>query len=204
MALTVEDLVTITKMPSEEDLSLQTIAEFYEQHLCNRIFHYHVRYDKQRDIRLRFKTVDLPHLIGTHKMKTGSQHRGKRGFPELKSGELTLDKLRAADSGNFERVLYRILYFPFVYQLMHKAKVIVFQPNLVRSMIDAEFMFYDDYDGRCIHVGARKEQTGDIYTPVTFVERGKVYPGKQITVQSISVYPEGGPAAAESAAGKSI
>lgn len=202
MPLSIQDLLTIKKMPSEEEVNLQTIAEFYEQHICNRIFHYHVRYDKQRDIRLRFKTVDLPHLLGVHKMKTGSGYRGKRGFPGLKSGEITLESLRKANAGHFERTIYRILYFPFVHQLMHNAKVIVFRPELANSLIDAEFMFYDLYGGRWIHIGVRKEESDDLYTPVTFVERKNIYLGKQITVQSITVYPEGGDASVESAAAR--
>lgn len=42
MLLSINDLLDLKELPTEDNLNLQTLANFYEQHLCNQIFHYHV------------------------------------------------------------------------------------------------------------------------------------------------------------------
>ncbi|AOZ94846.1 hypothetical protein PNBC_12760 [Paenibacillus crassostreae] len=190
MSLSVQDLLTLKELPSEDDLTLQLLAFFYEEHICHQIFHYKIR-DKRRDIQLRFKTIDLPHLLGIHKIKTGSGYRGKRGFPELKNGNITLDLLKSANIGGYESTIHRILHFPFLYQLIHAPTFIIFNPHIARSMIDAEFMLYNRYSGRYIHLGIKKEASTDLYTPVTFLERKNVYNGMKIVpVDEIIIIPE--------------
>lgn len=196
MPLTVEDLLRITEIPKKENINLTTIAEFYEKYICNRIFHYHLRYDKQRDVKIRFKTSDLPHLLGIQYFNFGSSYTGTKGFPALKSGDITLDLLKKSNEGEYFRILYRILYFPFVAQLMYNAKALVFWPDKNKSAINAEFMFHDMYHGRHIHLGTRKEESKSktdeelFYVPVTFVERGKVFIGRSIQVESVHVIDE--------------
>lgn len=41
-------------------------------------------------------------------MKTGSSYRGKKGFPKLRQGTLTLEMLKKANLGGYERTIYRI------------------------------------------------------------------------------------------------
>jgi len=191
MPLTIQELVDLKELPTEAELSLQVLAEFYEQFLCNRIFRYKVRH-KVGEIKLHFKTSDLPHLIGIHKMKTGSNHRGKRGFPALKSGEITLPILKQANEGNYESTIYRILHFPFINQLMYDPEAIIFRPDLAQSMIDAEFMFYNTYSGRVLHLGVKKETSTDLYIPVTFLERKNPYTNmKKVIIDEVQVYTEG-------------
>ncbi|MEW9701296.1 PBECR4 domain-containing protein [Paenibacillus sp. SI8] len=191
MPLSIQELLNLKELPSEEELSLQILAEFYEQLLCNRIFHYKVRH-KVGEIKLHFKTSDLPHLLGIHKIKTGSTHRGKRGFPALKSGNLTLLDLKRANEGNYVRIIYRILHFPFINQLMYDPEAIIFRPDLAQSTIDAEFMFYNTYSGRVLHLGIKRETSTDLYIPVTFLERKNPYSNMtKVLIDKIQVYTEG-------------
>lgn len=187
MHLSVQDLLEITDLPNEEQLSLQNLAIFYQEHFCKQKFHYEVRH-KQRDIILHFKTVDLPHLLGIHKMKTGSAYRGKKGFPELLQGNLTMESLKQADLGNYQRNLYRMLHFPFLYQLLRSPDMIIFNPQLAGSTINAEFMFYNQYSERYIHLGVKQEDTTGLYVPVTFIERKNPYTNMtKVIVDKVSV-----------------
>lgn len=191
MNLSIQDLLQLNKLPTEQQITLQLLADFYDEHICHQIFHYKIR-DKRRDIRLHFKTIDLPHLLGIHKVKSGSAFRGKRGFPELKSGIMTFDVLKKANLGGYESIVHRILHFPFLYQLIHQPNFIIFNPQIAHSQINAEFMLYNQYSGRYIHLGIRKENSLDLYTPVTFLERKNIYPGmKIIPVDEIIITPEG-------------
>lgn len=190
MVLSIQDLLYLNDLPTEEQVTLQLLADFYEEHICRQIFHYIIR-DKRRNIRLRFRTIDLPHLLGIHKMKTGSTYRGRKGFPELKNGNLTLEVLKKASLGGYESTIYRILYFPFLYQLIHHPKFMIFNPQVAGSMIDAEFMLFNQYSGRYLHLGIKKEDSTDFYVPVTFLERKNVYPGmKMIPVDDLIISPE--------------
>lgn len=192
MALSVQDLLDLEKMPAEDEITLQTIALFYEEHLCNRIFYYKIR-DKRRDIKLHFRTFDLPHLLGVHKVKTGSAFRGRKGFPELKLGKLTLEMLKQANVGGYESVIQRILHFPFLHQLMHNPSFLIFNPQIAGSMIDAEFMLYNVFSGRYIHLGIKKEESTDMYIPVTFLERKKPYQGMRIVqIDEMQIIPDQG------------
>ncbi|MCH6190967.1 hypothetical protein MKN04_25545 [Paenibacillus polymyxa] len=47
-------------------------------------------------------------------------------------------------------------------------------------MIDAEFMLYNIFSGRYIHLGIKKEDNSDFYVPVTFLERKTPYQGMTV------------------------
>lgn len=77
MYLSVHELIDLEELPSEEQLTLQTIAQFYEEHLCNLIFHYKIRH-KKRAIRLHFRSFDLPHVVRCRPGCTGQGYGRKR------------------------------------------------------------------------------------------------------------------------------
>ncbi|MDO3411239.1 PBECR4 domain-containing protein [Saccharibacillus sp. CPCC 101409] len=168
MNLSVADLASLEQVPTEENLNSQTLASFYEQYLCNKIFDYKVRHSVSH-IKLHFKRTDLPHLLGIQYLKTGSHYKGRKGFNELQSGKLTLSMFKEANLGAYESGISRILFFPFIYSLVYEPTCIVFNPQIARSSINAEFMFYNQKCGRYIHLGLRKEESTDLYIPVTFI-----------------------------------
>ncbi|MEX1028503.1 MAG: hypothetical protein WDZ91_00480 [Paenibacillaceae bacterium] len=58
-------------------------------------------------------------------------------------------------------------------------------------MIDAEFMFYNVYSGRYLHLGVRKEESTNLYIPVTFSERKNTYSRMtSIKIENLIIYPE--------------
>lgn len=67
MTLSIQDLLSLQNMPTEEEITLQLLASFYEEHVCHYVYHYRVRH-KEQNIRLHFKTSDLPHLLGIQKV----------------------------------------------------------------------------------------------------------------------------------------
>ncbi|MDQ0050958.1 hypothetical protein J2T18_005305 [Paenibacillus polymyxa] len=101
----------------------------------------------------------------------------KKGFPKLRQGTLTLEMLKKANLGGYERTIYRILHFPFLHKLLHQPSLIIFNPQLAQSMIDAKFMLYNIYSGRYIHLGIKKEDNSGFYVSVTFLERKTPYQG---------------------------
>jgi hypothetical protein len=159
VSLSSQDLLSIQTMPSPTEVTLQTIASFYEEHLCNRQFLYELKH-KQQEVRLRFKQGDLCHLLGIQHILNGSENRGERGFQKLKTGANTLRTLEQANIGNYQDMEYRILYFPFVYQLIHNPKVVINDPH-DRSLVRAQFSFYNNVSEHYVELKLRTENSSN-------------------------------------------
>lgn len=183
--LSIHDLLSISEMPTADEISLQTIAMFYEEHLCYRQFYYDIRHE-QRELRLRFKPSDLIHLLGIHKIK---KIRGADGINLLKSGEITFETLRASNIGAYEDIEYRMLYFPFVYQLVQNPRLVGTDQQHRNSLIKAQFIMFDGYNSRYIELKLRRESEGNpnFFVPVSFSEARK-HPGRiEITIANKSI-----------------
>lgn len=195
MPLSVQDLLTIREMPSTDEISLQTIAMFYEEHLCNRQFFYELKH-RQKTLRLRFKQGDLCHLLGVHYILRGSQYAGESGFQKLIKGIITFDSLMQANVGGFKEVQFRMLYFPFIYQLIHAPIMVIndpHEPNRVQAM----FTFYNKYTERYVELKLRPEDKNNsvFFIPVSFGDQRKVRPRTKVEIinQKILDYDEGYP-----------
>jgi len=183
VALSVQDLLSLQKVPSAEELSLQTIAFFYEEHISRRQIVYNISH-KRREIRLRFKEGDLCHLLGIHHTLKGWENTGEKGFNKLKKGVVTLETLKA-NAGLYKKNLFRILYFPFVYQLISNPKIITGDRE---DIVQPEFVFFDEFSSRIIKLKIRQEnkKRPNFFVPVSFeVETQKPFK-KIIEVRSFS------------------
>lgn len=194
MQLSIQDLLTIEKMPEVNDLTLQTMAAFYEEHLCNRQFFYELKH-KQQKLRLRFKQGDLCHLLGIQYVLKGKQYAGESGFQKLKRGIITFDSLMEANIGGFKYAQYRMLYFPFIYQLIHAPIMVVnhpHEPNRVQAM----FTFYNKFTKHFVELKLRQEDqvnNPDFFVPVSFIDQRKIQPRTHVEIinKQILGYDEG-------------
>lgn len=186
--LSIQDLLSIETMPSEDEISLQTIAMFYEEHLCARQYCYAIRH-KWQEIRLRFKPGDLCHLLGIQHILTGYEYRGERGFMAMKEGQLTFESLKRANIGGYEDMLYRILYFPFLFQLIHKPKIAVEVQQHSTSIVKAQFVFYDQYGAQYIELKLRQENEANpnFFVPVSFSVKRKIKDRNHVIVNGLDI-----------------
>lgn len=104
MSLSVSDLLTLDRIPTPDELSLKTIAEFYEQHLMNRQFRY-----REQEIRVRFELWALSHLLAIHHFVPGQAGKSKQGHYGLKNETITFEKLMIMNQGQFEKDKLRML-----------------------------------------------------------------------------------------------
>lgn len=98
-------------------------------------------------------------------------HIVEKRVSKIKTRNTDFRNAEKANLGGYERTIYRIWHFPFLHKLLHQPSFIIFNPQLAQSMIDAEFMLYNIFSGRYIHLGIKKEDNSDFYVPVTFLER---------------------------------
>lgn len=172
-------------MPSENEVTLQTIAMFYEEHLCHRQFFYSISH-KNQEIRLRFKPGDLCHLLGIQHIKKGKEYSGERGFQAMKNEIVTFESLKQANVGGYDDMLYRMLYFPFVHQLIQNPKIVIENQQQSSNFVKAQFTFYDGYGEQYIELKLRRESEDapTFFVPVTFSAVRKVKPRTHVTLRS--------------------
>ncbi len=171
---TEQDLLTLSNKPKITDVSLQLYADFYENHLCNKIFEYELENKTHQKVNLQFGKGDMCHLLGIHHIfkgvKNKKEYAGESGFQKIKNGTVTFDFLKQKNNPIFKSKQNRILYFPFIHQVLMSSTVLLFR-NDGLTKIDADLMFYNQQNGIFFHLGIVKDNTGNFYSPITFYDR---------------------------------
>lgn len=169
--LSVTDLLTITTKPRQNDIDLKTILFFYEEHLCTRKFIFELD-DRDRPlVHIHFEPDQLCHLLGIHYILKGKKFSGQSGFNLIKDGTVTFEYLNKVNQTWFKSKRNRMLYFPFVYQLLQNPTVIQFSAIKANTSVDIELILYNQHDNGYLHLGISKYPNSEIYFPKSFYER---------------------------------
>ncbi|MBP2080125.1 PBECR4 domain-containing protein [Oceanobacillus polygoni] len=176
--LTVEDLKTINKKPLESEISLQVISDFYRDCLMNRIFEFQIDYPNQPVVKLRFEEDNMCHLLGFQHIfedePNAKSFTGFSGYDYICTGVVTMDTLKQNHiKDKYKEHRERVLYFPFILQLLQHPTVILFSNEHLNTKISTEFILYDNRNNRYIHLGLDKHGGTDYYFPRTFFVRKK-------------------------------
>lgn len=180
--LTVQDLATLSSIPTMPEISLQTIAQFYDQYLANKQFCYEVA-DKKKIIRIQFESGALCHLLGIHHIVRGQEGKGWSGHMNILEKRITFDSLKAANKGSFNEDILRMICFPYVYQMLHNPRFIRADAN---DIVKAEFILHDQYGKKYLQLKLRKQfpEHDHFYVPITFKVLSKEVPKKNIQIKN--------------------
>jgi hypothetical protein len=182
VSLSVSDLLTIDRIPTIQELSLRTIAEFYEQHLMNRQFRYQIAH-REEEIRVRFEPWALSHLLAIHHFVPGLAGKSRQGHYSLMDETITFEKLMSMNQGQFETDKLRMLCFPFVHQIIQNPKLQEADQN---DEVRAQWILYDNSVVKYVQLKLRRrEPKSKFYVPVTLLVHSKLPPKKQIRVKSM-------------------
>lgn len=193
--LSVTDLLTIKTKPAEADITLQTIQQFYKEHLCDRVFIFELDDPNRPFVKLRFHERDLCHLLGIQYVVKGlrnkNQYAGEPGYNKLEDGTVMFDFLRTTNNAWFKSKRNRMLYFPFVYQIVQNPTMIIFTAGASTTKLDVDIILYSHMDNTYLHLGIDKDADSDFYYPKSFYDRKKddhiagrtVLPVKSINVE---------------------
>ncbi|MCU5096132.1 PBECR4 domain-containing protein [Bacillus wiedmannii] len=176
--LSVTDLLTLERKPKMSHLSLLTIQQFYKEHLCGRRFIYSTDDPHRPTIRLRFKEEELCHLLGFQhifeKQRFGSTYIGESGYNLMRSGELTFDFIKETNEEGLKQYENRMLFFPFVHQILKNPDSVIFDPKCVpfKTKLQADLIFYNEQNRRYLHLflDHYKKRPGN-YFPRSFFDR---------------------------------
>ncbi|MED4534850.1 PBECR4 domain-containing protein [Metabacillus fastidiosus] len=175
--LSVTDFLTIQAKPKEADISLQTIQEFYKEHLCNRLFVFELEDDSRPVVKLRFEENNLPHLLGIQHIMKGIKkshlYIGQSGYDLMKNGTLTLNLLKTTNKSWYKSKKDRILYFPFVYQILNNPTAIIFDNSIANTNIDVDIILYNKLNNIYLHLGIDRSSGSEFYYPKSFYDRKK-------------------------------
>lgn len=174
--LTSEELKFIQRKPIESELSLQNIQLFYEEHLMNKTFEFELDEPSQPIINLIFEEDNLCHLIGFQHIfeaeQNATDYQGYLGYNKIKECKVTMDTFKEPRiKVKYKENRERILYFPFLYQLIKNPTVILFSPENLKTKISTEFIFYNSLNNRYLHLGLDKHEGTNSYFPRTFFVR---------------------------------
>ncbi len=193
--LSVTDLLTIQTKPHKKDVTLLTIQEFYKEHLCNRLFIFELD-DQQRPIvKLRFEESNLCHLFGFQYVfagqKNASKYVGQSGYNLIKNSTVTFDTLNEkATRQGFKNQRNRMLYLPFIHQLLKNPTAIIFSTAHLTTKLDVDIILYNHLDNKYLHLGLDKDKDSQYFYPKTFFERNKddfITGQTELTIKSIRV-----------------
>lgn len=173
--LSATDLLTITAKPSETDISLEILHQFYKEHLCGRVFTFELDDTARSMVKLRFLDRHLCHLLGIQhivkSLKNKYDYLGKKGSGKLENGTLTIDFLKKTNKAWYKSKRDRILYFPFVHQIVKNPTVIVFSSDGLNTNIVVDIILYNQVNNTFLHLGLDKDTDSDFYYPKSFYDR---------------------------------
>lgn len=199
--LTKEDLLSITKKPLEAEMPLKTLAEFYDTYLTRKYFNYTLEYEDidgnvvNREVKLLFETDNLTHLLGFQHIFDGladaTKYEGADGYIKIIDEDVTMKTFKeAAFKEKYKKYKERILFFPFIYQLLKNPIAVCFSPedvSLTKVNLKSEFIFYDSYVNRYLHLGIdfNSNQPAYFFPRTFFVRKDSKYFENQITAKII-------------------
>lgn len=179
---TKEQLKNLDKIPKLKDISLKLIQEFYFEYLTDKIYTYKLRAHRSKDefeIKIRFFTENLPHLLGIQKVAQINKrlYQGKSGYDRIVNETITIESLKAIDAQRSERdrilptIENRITCFHLIPKLMTECEMIKFSSKKVKGNcnINSDLVLYKKELGVKLHLGAVNENNTTIYIPETFI-----------------------------------
>ncbi|MGL5416163.1 MAG: hypothetical protein ACRDAU_10935 [Clostridium sp.] len=181
--LTLKDLKVITKMPTENEVTLKLLANFYEKYISNRV--YEIKLESGNIIRFKIENKHFSHLIGLHKF-TDKKHKNKllrynkelkslKGFENVKYSRITLEDLKAVGGKTkaYKNYRKRVLNFPFTYQLLRKSKFLSYNKEIVESetKIKGDYILVNNINEDKLHFFFIDilEEVNDALVPITFI-----------------------------------
>ncbi|MFD0717207.1 PBECR4 domain-containing protein [Paenibacillus sp. GCM10027626] len=186
LSLSITDLLTINYIPSPEEVSLQTIAFFYEEHLMNHQFRFLIKH-KAQEIRVRFEDGALCHLLGIHHFVSGQAGKSHQGHISLIDGTITFESLKKMNSGQFEKDKQRLLAFPLVYQIVKKPLFLELDPRI--DEVRANWQVYNRFEKVFVQLKLRRQdpKRPKFYVPVSLLVREHLPAKKRIDVKEVEV-----------------
>lgn len=181
--MTKQELLELERIPSLDECNLKSILEFYNENLAKNMYEY--KLNNGFELKIRFYTENLPHLLGIHKVvqdkKLKKLYQGQNGYDGIMNGDITIDKLKKLDNQQkkqdkqLKAIESKITCFYLIPKLLLNCQVIKFYSDRVdgNCNLKSEFILFDEELGIKLHLGVLKSSdNSSIYVPETFIPKG--------------------------------
>ena len=148
---------------------LQQLQQYYEQTLCDRIFQYTLT--NGTVLQVIFYREALCHLLGIQHISKNRHYIGKSGYERIRSGELTIKRLKSMNRAGFASTKHRMEHFTLIGHLMECGAVFRFYQERARgTRIQATFLIHEKEHELYLHLFlARESSQSDIYAPMSYI-----------------------------------
>lgn len=150
---------------------LLDLFEAYSKNYHGKLVNITTAYKPISDIDIAFNNNNFPHLVGLHKLYSGS---AKEQITKIKSGKLTLKALQEHnDYGDMKDRLHNFGFIDKVFIHEEVKECIHVSSADKKNRMKLDIVFLEDNTEKVMTLGIRKAYNG-IYIPVTFyVSRNK-------------------------------
>lgn len=181
--MTIQELIKLNKIPSIDQCNLKSILKFHDEILAKNIYAY--KLSNGFELKIRFYTENLPHLLGIHKVvhdkKLQKLYQGKNGYDGIVNGDITIEKLKKLDNQlkkqdkQLKAITTKITCFHLIPKLLSNCQIVKFYSDRVSGncTLKSEFILFDEEVGIKLHLGVlRSSKNSNIYVPETFIPKG--------------------------------
>ena len=175
------ELKELTEKPRINDVSLETLRQYYEYYLNPFIYHYNVTYadGTTKDLELRFDHDNFCHLLGIESIVKKSvassdlkDYKGLRGWENIRNGSIDIAALKKINKKQFMNVKAKYVYFYLIPNLITTPLAVNYDKSKVTppTMIESELLFYSqvENDTAIIHLGLEQKTGASYRIPRTF------------------------------------
>lgn len=151
--LSVSDLIDINYIPSESDISLELLVDFYENYLCKRIFIFTLR-DGQV-VKLFFRdATELFHVSGIDHVYEGVPMDGSRFLQEIKDRNIDLTTVKNVNAAAYKDFETRICSMACIDTIIKNCEYLLYPAGKIPdSEIAVKYLLLKGLDNKNLHLG---------------------------------------------------
>lgn len=151
--LSVSDLIDINYIPSESDISLELLVDFYEDYLCKRIFIFTLR-DGQV-VKLFFRdATELFHVSGIDHVYEGVPMDGSRFIQEIKAGNIDLGTVKNVNTAAYRDYEIRVRSMACIDTIIKNCEYLWYPSGKIPdSEIEVKYLLLKGLDEKNLHLG---------------------------------------------------
>lgn len=151
--LSVNDLIDINYIPTEEEISLKLLAEFYEEYLCKRIFVFTLKNGKV--IKLFFRDgTEIFHVSGIDHIYVGVPMDGRRFLQGIKNKEIDLKVVENVNTAAYKDYVIRIRSMACIDTIIKNCEYLWYpEGKIPESKIEVKYLLLKGLDEKNLHLG---------------------------------------------------
>lgn len=167
--LKVEDLINIKYVPAEDEISLGLLFDFYENHLCKRIYKFTL--DDGQQIKITFKnTSEIYHVSGIKHLYKGNYMDGSRFAQEVYAGSIDFTSLEKINPNAYNDYSERIRSFACIDTIMKNCEYLWFaEGKIAGTDISVKYLLLKAVEEYNLHLGIDTYNKGKTYYPKTLL-----------------------------------